>query len=149
MSTMKLAADAIYSLQQNVREQYTRQHKLTQYYEIAEDVVMAEDNQVVYPRTGETLYGYKKQKSGLHSRQSINESNALNRKQEPRIYIPRVMADLMQATTANSTSIHFGIGHMCHTHNKVYTVDHIAECNQLEGCESIPKYAQMLKEKPF
>ena len=59
------------------------------------------------------------------------------------------MADLMQATTANSTSIHFGIGHMCHTHNKVYTVDHIAECNQLEGCESIPKYAQMLKEKPF
>ena len=55
MSTMKLAADAIYSLQHNVREQYTRQHKLTHYYEIAEDVVMAEDNQVVYPRSGETL----------------------------------------------------------------------------------------------
>jgi hypothetical protein len=38
---------------------------------------------------------------------------------------------------------------MCHTHNQVYTVQHIAECNQLSGCESIPKWAELLKEKPF
>jgi hypothetical protein len=36
---------------------------------------------------------------------------------ERKIYISRVMANMMQATTSNSTSIHFGFGHMCKDHN--------------------------------
>ena len=87
----------------------------------------------IYPRTGNPIYCCKKHtsKSSLHSRPSINQQSALHNQHEPRVYIPRVMADLMQATTANSTSVHFGVGHMCHKHNRVYTVDHIAECDQL------------------
>jgi len=40
MSTMKLAGDAIYSLQQKVRVQYTQQNRLTKYFEKTEDVEM-------------------------------------------------------------------------------------------------------------
>ena len=31
------------------------------------------------------------------------------------LYIPRIMTDLIWATTKNSTSVHFGFGHKCHT----------------------------------
>jgi hypothetical protein len=50
------------------------------------------------------------------------------------LYMPRVMAKMMLATTANSTSIHFGMGHLCHKHNKIFTLDHIEECDVLENC---------------
>jgi hypothetical protein len=37
----------------------------------------------------------------------------------------------MLATTGNSTSIHFGMGHLCHKHNKLFTLEHIGKCDAL------------------
>lgn len=67
----------------------------------------------------------------------------------PKIYIPRVMAEMMQATTSNSTSIHFGFGHMCKDHNVLFDLNHIKECNSITGCERIPEFANELKKTPF
>ena len=53
------------------------------------------------------------------------------KKREEKLYMPRVMAKMMLATTANSISIHFGMGHLCHKHNKIFTLDHIEECDVL------------------
>ena len=61
------------------------------------------------------------------------------------MYIPRVMAKMMLATTANSTSIHFGMGHLCHKHNKIFNLDHIEECDVLQNCGKIREYANRLK----
>ena len=52
---------------------------------------------------------------------------------------------MMQATTANSTSIHFGMGHQCNKHQVLFTTDHITTCDTLSGCEKIREYANKLK----
>ena len=59
------------------------------------------------------------------------------------------MAEMMQATTANSTSIHFGFGHWCVDHNCLFDLDHIKVCDQLIHCERVPEFAAKLKETPF
>ena len=59
--------------------------------------------------------------------------------------MPRIMAKMMLATTANSTSIHFGMGHQCQKHNQLFTLDHISECNELVNCVKIKEYASRLK----
>jgi hypothetical protein len=56
------------------------------------------------------------------------------------------MAKMMLATTENSTSIHFGMGHLCHKHNKLFTLEHIGECDALTGCERIREFSNRLKE---
>jgi hypothetical protein len=56
------------------------------------------------------------------------------------------MAKMMLATIANSTSIHFGMGHLCHKNNKLFTLEHIGECNALTGCERIIDFSNRLKE---
>ncbi len=56
---------------------------------------------------------------------------------------------MMQATTANSTSIHFGFGHMCIEHNCLFDLKHIQDCDQLVQCERIPEFASKLKVTPF
>jgi hypothetical protein len=56
------------------------------------------------------------------------------------------MAKMMLATIANSTSIHFGMGHLCHKNNKLFTLEHIGECNALTGCEIIIDFSNRLKE---
>jgi hypothetical protein len=56
------------------------------------------------------------------------------------------MAETMLATTGNSTSIHFGMGHLCHKHNSIFTLDHIEHCDALIGCEKIREYANKLKQ---
>jgi hypothetical protein len=38
------------------------------------------------------------------------------------------------ATTGNGTSIHFGMNHLCLSHNKLYTLEHIGECDKLSNC---------------
>ena len=53
----------------------------------------------------------------------------------------------MLATSANRTSIHFGMGHQFHKHNVLFTRDHIAECDALVECEKVREYAFKLKEK--
>ena len=53
----------------------------------------------------------------------------------------------MLATTSNSTSTYFGLGHMCHKHNKLFTMEHVQECNEITGCNNIQSYARRLKEQ--
>ena len=62
------------------------------------------------------------------------------------LYIPRIMTDLMWATTKDSTSIHFGFGHKCHKHGRLFDLEHVRTCSELTGCPDIAKYARMIKE---
>ena len=66
-----------------------------------------------------------------------------------KIYAPKIMLNMMLATTSNSTSVHYGMDHMCHRHKRLFTLDHIESCDQLSGCQSIRTYANKLKEKPL
>ena len=52
---------------------------------------------------------------------------------------------LMWATTKDSTSAHFGFGHCCHKHGRLFYLEHIRTCSELTGCPDIAKYAQMIK----
>ena len=56
------------------------------------------------------------------------------------------MADMMLATTKDSTSINFGMGHQCEKHGTLFTTEHIDQCDELRGCENIARYAKKLKE---
>ena len=51
-----------------------------------------------------------------------------------RIYIPKGMAEMMLATTKDSTSLNFGMGHHCEKHGTLFTTEHIDQCDQLLGC---------------
>ena len=62
------------------------------------------------------------------------------------LYIPRIMSDLMWATTKDSTSVHFGFGHRCHKHGTNFNVEQVPTCNLITGCKDIDKYAKMIKE---
>jgi len=62
------------------------------------------------------------------------------------LYIPRIMSDLMWATTKDSTSVHFGFGHRCHKHGRMFDLEHVRTCNAITGCTDIDKYARMIKE---
>ena len=57
------------------------------------------------------------------------------------------MAEMMLATSANRTSIHFGMGHQCQKHNLLFTRVRIVECDALVECEKVREYAFKLKEK--
>ena len=57
------------------------------------------------------------------------------------------MMDVMLATTGNSTCPTFGMGHMCHKHNRLFPLVHIESCDQLTGCEQIREYANKLKDQ--
>ena len=70
----------------------------------------------------------------------------LKPKRKQPLYIPRIMADLIWATTKNSTSVHFGFGHKCHKHDRLFELEHIANCDLLNGCPNIAGYAKMIKE---
>jgi hypothetical protein len=51
----------------------------------------------------------------------------------------------MIGSTANKTSIHFGMNHMCHRHNTLFTIDHVLDCDQISGCDDIRRYANRLR----
>ena len=55
------------------------------------------------------------------------------------------MAKMMLATTANSTSIHFGMDHLCHKHNALFTLENIEECDELRNCDNIREFSNKLK----
>ena len=61
------------------------------------------------------------------------------------LYIPKIMAELMWATTKDSTCAHFGFGHRCHKHGRLFDLEHIRTCNELSGCSDIAKYGLMIK----
>ena len=53
----------------------------------------------------------------------------------------------MLAATANSTSLHFGLNHMCRKHNVLFTMEHVEGCDEISGCSNIRSYARRLKEQ--
>ena len=54
------------------------------------------------------------------------------------------MTDLMWAKTKDSTSVHFGFGHKCHEHGRLFDLKPVRTCSELTGCPDIAKSAQML-----
>jgi hypothetical protein len=48
------------------------------------------------------------------------------------------MAKMMLATTSNSTSIHFGLDHMCRKHNVLFTMEHAARSKDVTTSGSTP-----------
>jgi hypothetical protein len=42
--------------------------------------------------------------------------------------------------------VHFGFGHRCHKHGKLFDLEHIGTCNVLTGCPDIANYAKLIKE---
>ena len=56
------------------------------------------------------------------------------------------MMHLMIGSTANKTSIHFGMNHMCHRHNTLFTIDHVLDCDLISGCDDIRRYANRLRQ---
>ena len=83
-------------------------------------------------------------RSSPHTQQR-KEVRATEMPQKPKrklpLYIPRIMTDLMWATTKNSTSIHFGFGHKCHKHGRLFDLEHVRTCSEITGCSDIGKYA--------
>ena len=56
------------------------------------------------------------------------------------------MANLIWATTKDSTSVQFGFGHKCNKHNKLFDLQHIGICNTLNGCPDIARYAEIINK---
>ena len=52
---------------------------------------------------------------------------------------------MIWATTKNSTSVRFGFGHLCHKHKKMFTLEHLKDCDQIQGCPDIAKFAERIK----
>ena len=50
------------------------------------------------------------------------------------------MAETMLAATANSTSPHFGLNHMCRKHNVLFTMEHV------EGCDGLQQHQELRQE---
>ena len=57
------------------------------------------------------------------------------------------MAKMMLATTSNSTSMHFGLDHICRKHNVLFTMEHVERCDEITECSNIRKFAKKLKEQ--
>ena len=50
------------------------------------------------------------------------------------LYIPPIMSDLMWATTKDSTSVHFGFGHRCYKHGRIFDLENVRTCNAITSC---------------
>ena len=71
---------------------------------------------------------YQRREVAQEKRQQAKETRP------QRIDIPKGMADMMLATTKDSTSLNFGMGHHCEKHGTLFTTEHIDQCDQLLGC---------------
>jgi hypothetical protein len=96
-----------------------------------------------------TSFYEKKETEDSHRNRRSNNYKAPEKEQLPKqekIWVPKIMVNMMLATTANSTSVHFGMNNLCKKHNKLFTLDHIESCDSLSGCQDIRKYANKLKD---
>ena len=94
MTSIRLAGEVVNYLSKEAWEQFRRQNRVTAFFEKKEN----EDSTRVRRNTNN----------------QTTEKEPLPRRDK--IYVPRVMLNLMQATTANSTSIHYGTDHLCKKH---------------------------------
>jgi hypothetical protein len=95
-----------------------------------------------------TAFYDKKETRGSHRAWFNNDYKKPEKERLPKqeeIWVPKNMYSLMLATTAKTTSVHFGMNNLCMKHNKLFTLDHLEECDTISGCKDIRKYAKKLK----
>ena len=159
MTNIRLAGEVIYNLSREAQSEYRRQHRVTNYFDRIDGgaavnaAVGVTSNDVVMNsgdgnnRTTTTINNDVTQPRDNKRDNSNRRTNNTPMARREKIYVPRSMMDLMISTTGNSTSIHFGMGHMCHRHDRLFTLDHIEQCDQLSGCNDIRRYANKLREQ--
>jgi sortase (surface protein transpeptidase) len=91
MTSIRLAGEVVNYLSREAWEQFRRQNRVTAFFNKKE----TEDSTRV--RNGNNNY--------------TTEKEQLPRREK--IYVPKIMLNMMLATTTNSTSVHFGTDHMC------------------------------------
>jgi hypothetical protein len=107
MTSIRLAGEVVNYLSKEAWEQFRRQNRVIAFFNKKEN----EDNTRVQPN---------------------KENKTTDRESLPRrekIYFPRVMINMMQATTTNSTSIHYGTDHMCKKHKVLFNLEQIEKCD--------------------
>jgi hypothetical protein len=125
MTNIRLAGEVTNYLSKEAWEQFRRQNRVTAFF------IQKEETE----RTNSAAGHRPSDREPLPRREKI--------------YVPKIMLNMMLATTSNSTSVHYGMDHMCHRHKRLFTLDHIETCDQLTGCQKIRGYANKLKEKPL
>ena len=142
MTNIRLAGDVVYYLSREVWSEYRRQHRVTKYFDQIEDretgttVDNGENNDTVMENSADGHPSLPATTTARKQKQSHNSGGggtnryqkySTKRKFQEKIYVPKAMMDLMISTTTNKTSIHFGMNHMCHRHNQLFTIDHIEQ----------------------
>ena len=106
MTSIRLAGEVVNYLSKEAWEQFRRQNRVTAFFNKKE----SEDSMRV---------------------QNNIENKSTEREPLPKcdmIYVTRVIINMMQATTTNSTSIHYGTDHMCKKHKVLFNLEHIEKC---------------------
>jgi hypothetical protein len=106
MTSIRLASEVVNYLSKDAWEQYRRQNRVTAFFEKKEP---------------------KKGKSTAGPGRTVEEPPVRAEK----VFIPKIMSEMMLAVTGNGTSTHFGMNHMCHKHKRLFTLDHIETCDTL------------------
>jgi hypothetical protein len=109
MTSIRLAGEVVNYLSKEAWEQFRKQNRVTAFFEKKETGSSAR------APTNNRSYDTEKEKQ----------------KKQERIWVPKIMLDMMLATTANSTSVYFGMNHMCKKHNRLFTLDHVETCDAL------------------
>ena len=124
MTSIRLAGEVVNYLSKEAWTEFRRQNRVTSFFNKKE----AEN-----PSGGNTRYSAK-----------TSEREPLPKREK--IYVPKIMLNMMLATTTNSTSVHFGMDHMCKKHKCLFTLEHVEKCDTLSGCQDIRKYVNKLKD---
>jgi sortase (surface protein transpeptidase) len=91
MTSIRLAGEVVNYLSREAWEQFRRQNRVTAFFNKKE----TEDSTRV----------------PIDNNNKTTEKEQLPRREK--IYVPKIMLNIMLATTTNSTSVHFGTDHMC------------------------------------
>jgi sortase (surface protein transpeptidase) len=92
MTSIRLAGEVVNYLSREAWEQFRRQNRVT------------------------AFFNKKETEDSTRVPKGSNNNQATEKEQLPRrekIYVPKIMLNMMLATTTNSTSVHFGTDHMC------------------------------------
>ena len=71
----------------------------------------------------------------------------VKRRKSSQFTSPKALANMIWATTKDSTCVSFGMGHRCMKHNQIFTLQHLASCSEIQGCQNITRFAKRIKEQ--
>ena len=129
MTSIRLAGDAITSIARKVWEDARRQTRLTSYFD-KEEYSSEKHTWKDRKRTQGERERRSNRQHKIHDQQDLKPtSKQRSGERREKLYIPRIMAETMLAVTANSTSPHFGLNHMCRKHNVLFTMEHVEGCD--------------------